>query len=100
MFAEVVVDIKSSNTDRVYTYRIPEGMDIKVGMRVSVPFNNRFIEGYVISTTDKASYSVDKIKDIHRILDSYSIFDEKMIELAKWMKEYNKCYSLNKTPCQ
>lgn len=92
MFAEVVVDIKSSNTDRVYTYRIPEGMNVKIGMRVSVPFNNRFIEGYVISITDKASYSVDKIKDIHRILDSYSIFDEKMIELAKWMKDYYKCY--------
>ncbi|SHE56996.1 replication restart DNA helicase PriA [Thermoanaerobacter uzonensis DSM 18761] len=92
MFAEVIVDIKSSNTDRVYTYRIPEGMDIKVGMRVSVPFNNRFIDGYVISITDKASYSVNKIKDIHRILDSYSIFDEKMIELAKWIKEYYKCY--------
>lgn len=77
MFAEVVVDIKSSNTDRVYTYHIPEGMNVKIGMRVSVPFNNRYIEGYVISITDKASYSVDKIKDIYRILDSYSIFDEK-----------------------
>ncbi len=92
MFAEVVVDIKSSNTDRVYTYHIPEGMNVKIGMRVSVPFNNRYIEGYVISITDKASYSVDKIKDIYRILDSYSIFDEKMIELAKWMRDYYKCY--------
>ncbi|AIS52593.1 primosomal protein N' [Thermoanaerobacter kivui] len=92
MFAEVIVDIKSSNTDRVYTYKIPEGMKLEVGMRVSVPFKNRFIEGYVISITEQTSYPVDKIKDIHKILDNYSVFDEKMIELAKWMKDYYKCY--------
>jgi len=92
MFAEVIVEIKASNTDRLYTYKVPEGMDLEVGMRVLVPFKNRLVEGYVVSLTDKPSYSLEKIKSVYKILDKYPIFNEKMIELAKWMRDYYKCY--------
>ncbi|MGB9779229.1 primosomal protein N' [Caldanaerobacter sp.] len=92
MFAEVIVEIKASNTDRLYTYKVPEGMELDVGMRVLVPFRNRLVEGYVTSLTDNPSYSEEKIKSIYKVLDRYPIFNKKMIELAKWMKEYYKCY--------
>lgn len=93
MFAEVVVDIKSPNTDKIYTYKVPEDMEmLKVGMRVSVPFNNRFIDGYVIRLVENTMYPDEKIKHIKKILDKYSVFNEKMIELAKWMKSYYNCY--------
>lgn len=92
MFAEVIVEIKASNTDRLYTYKVPEGMDLEVGMRVLVPFKNRLVEGYVVSLTDKPSYSLEKIKSVYKILDKYPIFNEKMIKLAKWMRDYYKCY--------
>lgn len=92
MFAEVIVEIKASNTDRLYTYKVPEGMDLEVGMRVLVPFKNRLVEGYVVSLTDKPSYSLEKIKSVYKILDKYPVFNDKMIELAKWMRDYYKCY--------
>lgn len=39
-YAQVIIDNKSSNTDRPYTYIIEPHMadDIQVGMRVLVPF--------------------------------------------------------------
>jgi primosomal protein N' (replication factor Y) len=92
MFAEVIVEIRAPNTDRLYTYKVPEGMELDVGMRVLVPFKNRLVEGYVISITDNPSYSEGKIKNIYKVLDRYPLFNRKMIELARWMKEYYKCY--------
>ena len=37
MYAQVIVDIASESVDRVFTYRVPEGMRIVRGMRVSAP---------------------------------------------------------------
>ena len=33
-YAQVIVDIASSAVDRVFTYRVPEGLDLQRGMRV------------------------------------------------------------------
>ncbi|MGB9678959.1 MAG: primosomal protein N' [Thermoanaerobacteraceae bacterium] len=92
MFAEIIVEIKSGNTDKIYTYRVPEGMKVEIGMRVLVPFNRRNIEGYIIGLSDIAEYPDEKIKDIIKVLDEFCVFDKKMIKLAKWMNEYYNCY--------
>ena len=48
MIAEVIVDVMSSEVDRVFDYNIPSSLDdITVGFRVLVPFGNRKIEGYI-----------------------------------------------------
>ena len=48
MFAEVIVDIAHEAVDRVFTYRVPEGMRLEIGMRVRVPFGARPKEGCVL----------------------------------------------------
>ena len=48
MYAEIIVDIASEQVDRVFTYRVPEGMALLPGMRVRVPFGPREKEGFVI----------------------------------------------------
>ena len=45
MFAQVIVDIVHENVARTFTYRVPEGMALSPGWRVSVPFGPRTIEG-------------------------------------------------------
>ena len=52
MIAEVIVDISNSEVDRIfdYSFDIPE---VVRGSRVSVPFGNRKIEGYVVSVKEK-----------------------------------------------
>ena len=50
MFARVIVDIANSNVDRLFTYRIPEELDVREGHRVLVPFGrgNKPVEAFVI----------------------------------------------------
>ena len=62
MYAQVIVDIASESVDRVFTYRVPEGMNIVRGMRVSVPFGPRSAEGYVLGLSDTAQLDESRIK--------------------------------------
>ena len=46
MYADVLVEIVSKNIDKTFTYKVPD--NVKVGMRVKVPFGKRIIEGFVL----------------------------------------------------
>ena len=47
---EVIVDIAHANVDRLYSYLIPDGLQVFVGSHVLAPFGsgNRQREGFVI----------------------------------------------------
>ena len=51
MFAEVIIDIAHANVDRLFTYRVPEHLNISAGQHVLVPFGsgNALKEGFVLS---------------------------------------------------
>ena len=44
MYAEIIVDIASEQVDRVFTYRVPDGMELEPGFRVKVPFGPREVQ--------------------------------------------------------
>ena len=51
MFAQVIVDIAHSQTDKIFEYSC--GTDLKAGSRVKVPFGGRVIDGFVVGTGEK-----------------------------------------------
>ena len=62
MYAQVIVDISNDAVDRVFDYVALE--DTQIGMRVSVPFANRTVLGYVIGLCEETSFDKTKIKSI------------------------------------
>ena len=65
LIAEVIVDVMSSEVDRVFDYEIPSSLaDITKGYRVSVPFGNRKIEGYIVNIKKNTDCPKDKLKCI------------------------------------
>jgi len=79
------------NINELYTYSLPEGIKAEdvIGKRVLVNFRNRKLRGYAI---EKGEYT-DKypIKEILKIIDNRVIFNDEIINLAKWMSEYYFC---------
>ncbi|HQE67426.1 MAG TPA: primosomal protein N', partial [Bacillota bacterium] len=73
MYAEVIVSNKCKETDRTYSYLVPENMkeSIRVGSRVIVPFGvgNKQIEGYVVGLKGSIDFKPSKIKSVARLLD-------------------------------
>lgn len=90
LFAEVIVANKCKETDRTYSYLIPEEMkeSVKMGSRVIVPFGmgNKQLEGYVMGISDNIEFNISRIKPIARILDDEPVMTPVLVELAKWMK--------------
>ena len=52
MYAQVIVDLSAEALDRVFTYLVPEGMDVAPGQLMAAPFGPRTLEGFVVSLSD------------------------------------------------
>ena len=90
-FADIIVDISSEQVDRLFTYRIPEGMELCPGQRVTVPFGRQQREGFVIELKDECSLDEAHIRPVTRPLENYPVILPELIELARWMKKKYHC---------
>ncbi|ETP73952.1 primosomal protein N'' [Lachnospiraceae bacterium JC7] len=98
MYAQIIIDITSDALDRAYTYRIPDGMQVSTGDRVSIPFgvSNAIKTGYVVGLTEHVDYDPSKVKEIKSVMHDAISVKEQLIHLASWMSaEYgttmNQC---------
>lgn len=85
--AKVVVDIPSSQTNRIFDYLIPNKLvgTIEQGMRVIVPFGPRTIMGYVLQITDETNLT--QLKEIKELMDVTPILTEELLSLGQWLAE-------------
>ena len=88
-YAEVIVDIVSSEVDKIFDYCFYDD-EYKLGQRVVVPFGNRKIEGYIIGIKDQTQYDESKVKSIVGKIDDFEIFNKEHLSLMWFMqKRYN-----------
>lgn len=90
-YADIIVDISHEKLDRPFQYRVPERLRevLEVGMCVNVPFGsgNKVIKGYVVGLTDICKFDPARTKDIAGIVQRDVGVEDKMIELAAWIKK-------------
>ena len=89
MYTKVIVGMNNPSMDKLFDYGVPEGMEVRQGCRVIVPFGRRNAkaEGYVISLSAETDVPADKIKNILEVLDGGKpVFTPELLELAEWMQ--------------
>ncbi|MBR6810530.1 MAG: primosomal protein N' [Clostridia bacterium] len=91
MYAEIIVDIAVEAVDRVFTYAIPEGMQLQPGMRVEVPFGRMKKEGFVIRMKETPDYDPEKIKCVLSAPDTYPVLLPQLMALAEEIREKYHC---------
>ena len=91
LYAEVIVDIASEQVDRVFTYRVPPGMELLPGMRVRVPFGPREKEGFVVLLKASPDYDESKIKPVLAPLEDYPALLPPLMALAEEIREKAHC---------
>ena len=86
MFAEVAFPIRSFQT---FTYSIPRKYiyEIHVGIRVSVPFRNKIIQGVVVDIKNTNSYK-GPLKKIIKPIDKVRVITPSLWKLIKWVSSY------------
>lgn len=89
-YAKIIVDISLDKIDRPFDYIIPDGMDVKAGTPVIIPFGkgNREIKGFVIDVSEKSDYDNSKLKSIKAVADTDVEAEQELIGLAWWIKEH------------
>ncbi len=83
LFAEVFVN---TPVDRSFTYRIPQGIHVEPGMRVTVNFSGRNMTAYVsrIHSDEPDGFEV---KEITGVIDQEPLFDKRLIDLAAYVAD-------------
>lgn len=83
LFSQVIVDISSSEVDKIFDYACDES--IKIGSRVIVPFGPREIEGFVIGIKHSTDWDIKKIKPIKKVLDDMPVISLELLSLKDYM---------------
>lgn len=91
LYGDIIIDISHEAVDRVFQYEIPDHLQekIHIGVSVFVPFGsgNHLRKGYVVGIGTIPSFDPDKIKAIYAIDDNQTTTESVFIQLAGWMKE-------------
>ena len=102
-YANIIVDNRSAQVDRPFTYKIDSEMThiVKEGMRVVIPFGrgNKLIKGLVISIEENIVVDY-KVKSIVDVLDDKPLISNNLIKLSLWIKDrYLASYMDSLQPC-
>ena len=85
MIAEVIVDIATSETDRIYDYLCDE--NVIVGSRVRAPFGGKTVTGFVMRIKETSDYPLDKLKKISPTSDELPALNPECLHLAEKLAE-------------
>lgn len=92
--AQIIVDVPTMQTNRPYTYQVPEQLEhqIQTGMRVVVPFGNgsRQVQGFVVGLDDQTAYD-GELKSIISILDLNPVLNLELLTMSQWLAD--SCYA-------
>ena len=89
MVAQVVLNNKEQNIDKIFDYKIPERLEslVSVGMRVLVPFGfgNRSVDGIVVDVLDKSDY--ENLKEIKSVYGKEPVCQPWILDLCLWISK-------------
>ena len=101
MYVSVLTQIGVKAVDQTFSYHVPKLLEnnIKIGVRVRIPFGNMILDGFVLGISDNSSYDNSKIKDIINVIDEEPVLNREMLLLGKYMSDnllasLSSCYQV------
>lgn len=87
MIVGVLVELSNKNIDRIFDYKVSNDLidDIKLGIRVEVPFGNQTLEGFILEI--KEDSNLDNLKYINKIIDKDIVLNKELLDLGKSMQK-------------
>lgn len=89
-YAQVIVDVPAMQTNRPYTYELPQELQdqAQIGMRVIVPFGKgeRQIQGFIVGLTDEYELAIAP-KQVTSLMDLAPVLNNEALQLADWLAQ-------------
>ena len=73
---------------RTFDYLLPDGMTVKAGCRVRVPFGKQERIGIVAAVSERSELPLDELKPVAEALDDEPVFSTTVWRLLMWAAEY------------
>ena len=97
-YLEIILNLPV-NQGFTYSYIPPENEKSEllpeIGKRAEIMFGNKKTEGFIINVLDhipdNCPVEEKKIRPIKRIIDKEPLFNEELIEMARWISHYYLC---------
>ena len=87
-YADIILPLSVPGT---FTYSVPEGSEVRPGMRVVVPFGpRRSYSGLVLRVHDEGP-TVRKVRSINSVLDEAPVVNERQLALWQRVREHYLC---------
>ena len=84
---EVAFNIPLNQT---FTYKNTTEKTHQLGCRITASFGKRTLTGWVVGIPEKEPEEF-KLKEIEKVVDSEPLFDESLLELARWLASLSLC---------
>ena len=92
MIAEIIINTTAKRLQQTFSYTVPDGLAVRVGSRVLVPFGHRREEGIVVALHEQLDEPIDfTLKPVEGLLSTQTGFQEEMIRTALWIRDYYVC---------
>lgn len=89
-YAQVIVDVPAMQTNRPYTYELPQELQdqAQVGVRVIVPFGKgeRQIQGFIVGLADEYELAIAP-KRVTSLMDLAPVLNNEALQLADWLAQ-------------
>ena len=94
MVCDCLVELEHVFIDKAFTYKLSKEQEInlKIGMRVLVPFGNQTLEGFVLRIYENNNLiEEEKLKSIISIVDTYPILNDELLKLGRFVSKTTLC---------
>lgn len=92
MYAKVIIEYPVKSLNKIFIYKIPKDLEleIKIGMKVYVPFNHKEVFGIVIDITKEITNEFE-IKEIIRIENKELVLSKELLDVGKYLADSTLC---------
>lgn len=87
MFVDIILPVPLDGT---FTYSVPQPLErqVKVGVRVLVPFGRSKTYTGIVASTHGTAPSVPQIKSVIQVLDASPVLTDTQMRLWQWISDY------------
>ncbi|MBO5096528.1 MAG: primosomal protein N' [Bacilli bacterium] len=100
MYAEVLVELKSKNIAKTFTYKVNDvdKNNVEIGKRVLVPFGHQELEGFVLNIKNNCDDDYE-VKEIIKVIDEKPVLNKELLELGKFLSVSTLCSLISAYEC-
>lgn len=97
--AQIIVDVPLMQTDKPYSYRLPDSLAeaVSLGSRVHVPFGkgDRLLQGFVVGFAQLPSSEAQQLKEVATLLDFEPVLNAEQLHLADQLRQTVFSYKIS-----